>query len=57
MLGGLSERRLPNDYLYQHAGGDRRDCQPEPGDGIDVLAGTVHVYRLWTVTLPVGPAT
>ena len=34
---------------------DRRDCQPEPGDGFNALAGTLHVYRLWTETLPVGP--
>jgi hypothetical protein len=34
---------------------NRRDCQPEPGDGCDVLAGTLHVNRLWTVTFPVGP--
>jgi len=27
------------------------------GTASTVLAGTFHVYRLWTVTLPVGPAT
>jgi len=35
MLAGTG-LRLPNDYLYEHAkSSDRRDCQPEPGDGID----------------------
>jgi len=37
LRGGIG-RRLPNDYLYEHApkwSSDRRDCQPEPGDGID----------------------
>jgi hypothetical protein len=31
----VADACLTTVYLYEHAGGDRRDCQPEPGDGID----------------------
>jgi hypothetical protein len=43
--------------LSGRASSDRRDCQPEPGDGIDGAGRNYSRQRLWTVTLPVGPAT
>jgi hypothetical protein len=47
--------RVPNGSdLWLQA--DRRDCQPEPGYGCNGLAGTIHAFRLWTETLPVGLA-
>ena len=50
-------RRLPNEYLYEHAGATAGTASRSRGTASTVLAGTIHVYRLWTVTLPVGPAT
>jgi hypothetical protein len=49
---------VPNDYLYEHAHGEvatAGTASRSRGTASTVLAGTLHVNRLWTVTLPVGP--
>jgi hypothetical protein len=57
MLAGTG-LRLPNDYLYEHAKvATAGTASRSRGTASTTLAGTDHVNRLWTVTLPVGPAT